>query len=150
MDMRKRSATRTMKKTTTKTATTKAAKTTTSKAAKATTKPTGRAQSAHNAPKAAKVAKDATERKPSRKDVIIALISRPNGAMLPEIMTATGWQAHSVRGMISILGRKGGLPIKSTKNTAGERTYTAAAPKKKVIPKKAAPATTEPAAEATA
>jgi hypothetical protein len=106
MDMAQRSATRTMKKTTTKTkATSKAAKTTTSKVTKATTKATGRAQSAHNAPKAAKVAKDATERKPSRRDAIVALISRANGATLPEIIAETGWQKHSVRGMISVLGQ---------------------------------------------
>jgi hypothetical protein len=140
-----------MKQTTTKKkATTKAAKTTTAKAAKATTKTAGRAALPASAPKAAKAGKPTTERKPSRRGAIVALISRPTGATLPEIMEATGWQKHSVRGMISILGRKGGLVIKSTKNTAGERTYIAAAPKKKVIEKKAAPATTEPAAEAIA
>lgn len=32
---------------------------------------------------------------------ILALLSRPQGATVPEIMTATGWQAHSIRGFIS-------------------------------------------------
>jgi hypothetical protein len=35
----------------------------------------------------------------------------------------TGWQKHTVRGFISILGSKGGLKIESEKNTAGERVY---------------------------
>ena len=38
-------------------------------------------------------------------------------------MTRTGWQAHTVRGFISILGSKGGHKIESSKNAAGERCY---------------------------
>jgi hypothetical protein len=54
---------------------------------------------------------------------VIALLRRPAGATLTEIMAATDWQAHSVRGFISgQLTRRLGLRIKSTKN-AGERTY---------------------------
>lgn len=54
---------------------------------------------------------------------IIALLSRPSGATLTEIMAETGWQAHSVRGFISgQLSRRLGLRIKSFKN-GGERTY---------------------------
>ena len=34
-------------------------------------------------------------------------------------MEATGWQQHTVRGFVSILGRKGGLMIESSKNSAG-------------------------------
>ena len=37
-------------------------------------------------------------------------------------MTETDWQAHSVRGFISILGKKG-VEIESSKNDAGERVY---------------------------
>jgi hypothetical protein len=103
------------KKTTRKTAAKKAAKTA-----------NGRATLAHDAPKPAKARKPTTERKPSRKDAIIAPISRPNGSTLTEIMEATGWQKHSVRGMISVLGTKGGLKIESSKNDAGDRTYSAA------------------------
>ena len=32
---------------------------------------------------------------------IVALMQRPEGAELAELMEATGWQAHSVRGAIS-------------------------------------------------
>jgi Protein of unknown function (DUF3489) len=125
-----------MKQTTTKKpATKKAAKTTTSKP---TTKATGRAKLPAGAKKAANVGIPTTERKPSRRDAIIALISRPNGATLPEIMKATGWQKHSVRGMISILGKT--LKIASSKNDAGERAYCAAQPKAAKVKKEATPA----------
>ena len=54
---------------------------------------------------------------------MIALLSRPSGAILTELMAETGWQAHSVRGFISgQLSRRLGLRIKSFKN-GGERTY---------------------------
>jgi hypothetical protein len=41
-------------------------------------------------------------------------------------MKATGWQAHSVRGFISIAANKRGLKIESTKNEAGDRVYRSA------------------------
>ena len=40
-----------------------------------------------------------------------------------EIVEATGWQKHTVRGFVSILGSKGGQKIESSKNAAGERSY---------------------------
>ena len=47
---------------------------------------------------------------------IIALLQRPEGASIGEIVEATGWQAHSARGMISsALKKKLGLAITSTK-----------------------------------
>ena len=47
---------------------------------------------------------------------IIALIQRPQGASIGEIVEVTGWAAHSARGMISGgLKKKLGLPIISEK-----------------------------------
>jgi hypothetical protein len=47
----------------------------------------------------------------------------PQAHLLVDAMKATGWQAHTVRGFVSILGSKGGEKIESSKNAAGERTY---------------------------
>jgi len=33
---------------------------------------------------------------------------------------ATGWQKHTVRGFVSILGSKGGQKVDSSKNAAGD------------------------------
>jgi hypothetical protein len=49
------------------------------------------------------------------------MIGRAKGATLDEIMTATGWQAHSVRGFISTAGKMRGVKIESLKNEAGGR-----------------------------
>ena len=54
---------------------------------------------------------------------ILDMIARAKGATLAEIMKATDWQAHSVRGFISTAARKHGVEIESAKNDAGERTY---------------------------
>ena len=51
------------------------------------------------------------------------MMKRAKGATLPEIMEATGWQARTVRGLVSILGSKGGEKIESSKNAGGVRTY---------------------------
>jgi hypothetical protein len=53
----------------------------------------------------------------------IELLKRQGGVTLQELMTATGWQPHSVRGFISgTVGKKKGLIIESTKGADGERT----------------------------
>jgi hypothetical protein len=51
------------------------------------------------------------------------MMQRAKGATLDEIMKTTGWQRHTVRGFVSILGSKGGEKIDSSKNASGERTY---------------------------
>ena len=53
------------------------------------------------------------------------MLKRQGGASLKDLMKATGWQAHSVRGFISgTLGKKMGLPVTSTKGEEGERSYS--------------------------
>jgi hypothetical protein len=52
-------------------------------------------------------------------------LKRPNGATLKELMKATGWQPHSVRGFISgAVGKKMGLTVTSAKTEDGERSYS--------------------------
>jgi hypothetical protein len=63
-------------------------------------------------------------RQQTKKDVVLALLRREEGATLAELMTATGWQAHSVRGFISgTLRKKLGLAVSAGKNAAGEHSY---------------------------
>ncbi|MFN3312645.1 MAG: DUF3489 domain-containing protein [Hyphomonas sp.] len=55
---------------------------------------------------------------------IIALIQRPEGASIAEIVEATGWLAHSARGLISGgLKKKLNLPITSEKVTGRGTVY---------------------------
>jgi hypothetical protein len=55
---------------------------------------------------------------------LIELLRRPGGASLSEMQKATGWQAHSVRGVMSgTLKKKLGLVILAEKAESGERRY---------------------------
>jgi hypothetical protein len=67
--------------------------------------------------------KGATDARSNKKAEVIAMMKRARGVTLAEIMDATGWQKHTVRGFVSILGSKGGQKIESSKNVAGERSY---------------------------
>ena len=55
---------------------------------------------------------------------ILELIGRPKGATLAEIVKATDWQKHSIRGFLSTAAKKHGLKIESTKTEAGDRVYS--------------------------
>jgi Protein of unknown function (DUF3489) len=58
---------------------------------------------------------------------VLELLKRAGGVTAKELMAATGWQPHSVRGFISgTVGKKMGLSVVSSKNDSGERTYTIA------------------------
>ena len=84
--------------------------------------------------KAAKAAKKAakperkatTPRAESKGAKILDMIARAKGATLSEIMKATDWQAHSVRGFISIAAKKHSINIESSKNEVGDRVYRVA------------------------
>ena len=99
--------------------------------------PAPASQVAPAAPKKAKATKQANPkddatgangvRKGSKKAVVLELIRRPDGASLKEIMDATQWLAHSVRGFISgSLGKKMGINVESFKRADGERAYRTA------------------------
>jgi hypothetical protein len=79
---------------------------------------------ASSAKKTPKGQKKAAARDGSKSAKVLDLLKRPDGATLKEIMKATGWQAHSVRGFLSgTVGKKMGLAVTSTKGEDGERTY---------------------------
>jgi hypothetical protein len=96
--------------------------------------PTPAPQAPPVAPKKTKATKDATAtdaapttREGSKKAIVIEMLKRPEGATLPDIMSATSWQAHSVRGFISgSLGKKMGLTVESFKRSDGLRAYNLA------------------------
>ena len=88
-------------------------------------KATKEAKPKDGAPKAQKAAKG--PREGSKKAIVLDLLKRAEGATLKEIMSATAWQAHSVRGFISgSLSKKMGLKIDSAKREDGERVYRTA------------------------
>jgi len=97
----------------------------------ARTAPTPAPQAAPAAPKKAKAAKQATAkdaaptaRDGSKKAIVLDMLRRADGATLKDIMDATVWQAHSVRGFISgSLGKKMGLTVESFKRPDGVRAY---------------------------
>jgi hypothetical protein len=73
--------------------------------------------------KEAKVGKTSRPRAESKGAKILELIGRPKGATLAEIMNATDWQKHSIRGFLSTAAKKHGLKIESTKTEVGNRVY---------------------------
>jgi hypothetical protein len=75
------------------------------------------------ASRSARAQKGAPESRTNKKAEVIAMMKRAKGVTLAEIMEATGWQKHTVRGFVSILGSKGGKKIESLKNADDERTY---------------------------
>ena len=91
--------------------------------AKKTARSGKKASPSKKAPRGAK--KTMAAREGSKTDKILELLKRKDGATLAEIMKATDWQAHSVRGFISgTLGKKMGLAVISTKGENGERSYS--------------------------
>ncbi len=63
-------------------------------------------------------------REHSKQAQMIEMLKRPDGATLNQLVEATGWQSHTVRGaMAGSLKKKLGLTIISDKATGQERTY---------------------------
>ena len=75
-----------------------------------------------------KAAKSAAPAKtPSKLDLVEGLLRRENGASIAEMVEATGWQQHSVRGALAGALKKRGLTITSEK-VEGTRRYRAELP----------------------
>jgi len=63
-------------------------------------------------------------REGTKQAVLIDMLRRDEGATIGQIVEATGWQPHTVRGAISgALKKKLGLTVTSEKTESGERVY---------------------------
>jgi len=93
----------------------------------------GSAKKANPAKRAAKGATSARSpkkaigaRQGSKAAKVLDLLKRSGGTTLRELMKATGWQAHSVRGFLSgAVAKKMGLTVTSNKAKDAERRYSA-------------------------
>src|SRR6516164_2490153 len=66
--------------------------------------------------------------RPSKQDVVIAMLRQPEGATVDEVASVTGWQRHTVRGVFSgTLKKKLGLTLASANEERG-RVYRIAEP----------------------
>ena len=70
----------------------------------------------------------ADAKRPSKQDVVIAMLRQPEGATVDEVASVTGWQRHTVRGVFSgSLKKKLGLTLASATEERG-RVYRIAEP----------------------
>ncbi len=92
------------------------------------TKPAPHAKRAAAKP-AAKAKSPKSVRADSKQASLITLLRSPKGATIKQMMQATGWQPHSVRGVISgVLKKRLGLKVESVKPEGAEaRVYRIAA-----------------------
>jgi hypothetical protein len=96
------------------------------------TQPKGKAKAAKKAKatkqagkaKSTKAPRSTKPKNASKKERILELLRRKEGATIADIAKATDWQNHSIRGFLSgTITRKMGLILESSKDEGGERTY---------------------------
>ena len=84
-------------------------------------KATGKPSSAHVA---ASKSDDIHATRVTKHDRILTLLSRRDGATIPEMMEASGWQQHSVRGFLAgTVKKKLGFSLTSSKAEGELRRY---------------------------
>ena len=64
------------------------------------------------------------ETKTSKQNMVLTMLRRQDGASIAEIVEATGWQPHSVRGFFAgALKKRLGIEVVSEKRDDGIRRY---------------------------
>jgi hypothetical protein len=64
------------------------------------------------------------KRSDSKQAKVIAMLKRPVGATVEQIVKATGWQPHTVRGFFAgVLKKRLGIEVTSEKGDDGKRVY---------------------------
>ena len=94
-------------------------------------KPPARRSAAPERPAATKSTRRAKAPEPppvaialSKQQLCLDLLARRDGATLAELMSATEWQPHSVRGFLSgTVKKKLGLTLNSSRDSDGDRRY---------------------------
>ena len=90
-------------------------------------KPTRSVESKAERVAAAKTLRKADEPRAERvtkQERVLTLLSQPEGASIDEMMRATDWQQHSVRGFLAgTVKKKLGFPLTSLKPNGGVRRY---------------------------
>ena len=66
--------------------------------------------------------------KKSKKDQLVALIAKPNGARVSVLVERLGWQAHTVRAALSGLRKLGYQIVNSKAPKTGEAIYRIVTP----------------------
>lgn len=75
--------------------------------------------------KPAPASKPAAAPKQTKASTVTRLLSRPKGATLADLMTATGWQSHTVRAFLTGVRKKANLVREE--RSSGETAYRIAA-----------------------
>lgn len=77
----------------------------------------------------AKAASETTAKAETKQSIVLVMLRRSSGASIAEIIDATDWQPHSVRGFFAgALKKRLGLDVTSEKDSkTGERRYSVAA-----------------------
>ena len=84
----------------------------------------GRPSSVHTAPSKVDPSDEIHATRITKHDRVLELLSRRDGATIPEMMEATGWQQHSVRGFLAgTVKKKLGFPLTSSKAEGELRRY---------------------------
>ena len=90
---------------------------------------TRRARSAKAAPVEASAATEASPEdlaptgRQTKRNQVVDLLRRPEGASITELMEKMGWQRHTVRGFMAGAMKKAGHRVESFKPEGGERSY---------------------------